>query len=879
MSRTICLRNTFGWAAFLALSASFVGLQAQERPLGASTRDTTLAADPRFSAGGLHRFFMGDNYRDEWGTRITVPFLDLRSFAGGLRPTETGGGMQTLNLRFDAANGREYVFRPVKKGLELPEVFENTVIWDLIADARSSLHPTSPLPGSPILAAAGVLHPTASLFVMPDDPLLGEFRSVFAGALGTMEERPSTPKEGRGFAGAVKIIDSEELLEEINSSPENVVDARALLTARLVDMLLNDNDRHPDQWLWARLTAAPDAPWVPIARDRDKVLHSVEGFLPRLARLAKPSVITFDGRFAPVKALISETLEFDRRLLGGLEKTVWDSVATALVRNVTDQAIDAGVRRLPREYSVSFAEISAKLKARRDSIPGLARRYYEVIAAVADVHGTDADEWATVHRAGDGIVDVGIQSGGRAPHFRRRFNAGETSEIRVYLHGGNDVAVVRGDVGYSIPLRIIGGNGTNRLIDSSRVRGRRNPTYVYEAGTVRGVRYDGDSTDKREIPEAKLPFDRRPWSVAYGDLVPPQKDRGTQMGLAGSIGSGHGLGVVPRLGVARYKYGFRRVPYSSMIGADVAYSTAIQGFDVGVEFDKRFESSSLHLPAAARMSQLEVIEFRGLGNDVAELEGDFYDVRQRQWSFRAALGFSPNSRSDISLGPILRYTSTDSTANRFVSEQQPYGFDRFAQAGLQLQLHYDTRRDDHLWDIERGTSLLELNRDYPLFWGKLDFGASAYPGMLDAETAYEKIAGVASAYLTIPFLTRPLLAMRGGGEKLFGNFPFFDAAFIGGSRSLRTEHRQRFAGDASLFGSAELRVPIANFPFILPWDVGALGFVDVARVYVDGESPGGWHQGTGGGIWIALVRPDIGITIVRTNNPDRRTLTSIGFAF
>ena len=856
-----------------------VELYSQERPAGASARDTTLAADRRFEAGGFLRFLMGDNYRDEWGTRVTVPFLDLRSFAGGLRPIETGGGMQTLNLRFEARNGTAYVFRPVRKGLVLPEVFENTIVWDLIADARSSLHPVSPLPGSPILAAAGVLHPVPTLFVMADDPLLGEFREVFAGSLGTMEERPGTPDNTRGFAGAVKIFNSEELLELINRNPEDRVDARALLTARLVDILLNDNDRHPDQWLWARLTPAADAPWVPIARDRDKVLHSVEGFLPGLARYAKPSIITFDSGYAGVKSLISETLNLDRRLLSGLEKPVWDSVASTLVYRINDQVIESAVRRMPSEYSYSFAEIAGKLRARRDSIPRLARDYYGVIAAVADVHGTDADEWATVNRSGEGLVDVGLQYGNRAPHFRRRFDVRETREIRLYLHGGNDVAVVRGDVGHSIPVRIIGGDGTNRLVDSSRVGGWRNPTHLYESGTVRGTRYDGDKADEREIPEAKLPFDRRPWALAYGDLVPPQKDYGTSFVPVASIGSGHGLGIVPRIGIARYKYGFRRVPYSSMISADVAYSTAIRGFEVGLGYDKRFESSSLHMPVAARMSQLEVVEFRGLGNDVPDLQGSFYDVRQRQWSFRHALGFSPNSRSDISLGPIVRYTSTDSTANRFISQQQPYGFDRFVQAGLELQLHYDTRSDKHLFDIDRGTSLLQLDKDYPLVWGKLNFGASAYPGMLDSETAYEKIAGVATAYLTIPVLTRPVLALRGGGEKLFGSFPYFDAAFIGGSRSLRTEHRQRFAGDASLFGTTELRVPIANFPFILPWDMGALGFVDVARVYVDGDSPGGWHQGNGAGIWIGLVRPGLGLTVVRTNNPERRTLTSLGFAF
>ena len=869
--------GALGIGLVLASLAS-VELNSQERSAGASLRDTTLAANTRFEAGRLYRFFMGDNYRDEWSTLITVPFLDLRSFAGGLRAVKTGGGRQTLNLRFETSNGTEYVFRPVNKGLILPDEYRNTVIWDLIADARSALHPTAPLVASPILGAAGVLRPTPTLFVMPDDASLGKFREEFAGKLGTIEEVPGTPDKARGFAGAVKIIESEELLKRINRDPAERVDVRALLTARLADMLVNDNDRHPGQWEWARLNSAADAPWVPIARDRDKVIHSVEGFLPRLARIAKPSIITFDAKYASVKALISGARDFDRRLLVGLEKPVWDSVAAALVRNISDPVIERAVNRLPREYAPSFAEISGKLKTRRDSLPSLAARYYDVIAAAADIHGTDGDEWATVLRSGDGSVDVGIQSGNRAPHFRRRFDAGQTREIRLYLHGGNDVAIVRGNVAHSIPVRIIGGSGTNTLLDSSRVGGRTAPTYLYDAGTVRSARYDGDSADKREIDVANLPFDRRPWAPAYGELAPAQKDYGTQLRPVGNIGSGHGLGLVTRIGIARYTYGFRRVPYATMTMADVAYSTGIRGFDIALGYDRRLESSSFHIPVSARMTQLEVVEFRGLGNDVPEIEVSFDDVRQRQWSFRPGLGVSPNSRSDISVGPIIRYTSTDSTANRFISQQRPYGFSSFGQAGLQLKAHYDTRRDE-LPDLGGGTELLKLEKNYPAVWGKLDLAASAYPGALDVATAYQKIGGAVSAYLTAPILPRTVLALRAGGEKLFGDFPYFDAAFIGGSRSLRTEHRQRFAGDASLYGTSELRVPIANFPLILPLDVGAIGFVDVARVYVDGESPGGWHQGSGAGFWIGLVNRDFALTVVRTNNPDRRALTTIGFAF
>lgn len=867
-------------AAIALCTAVTTSAYSQAGSTTALRRDTTLVPNAGFKAGALHRKFLGDNWRDEWGTPITVPFLDLGSFAGGLTPTETGGGFQTETLHFKGADGREYNFRPVNKGTALPDVYRHTLVWKALSDMRSSLYPTAPILGVPVLEAAGVLHPSPRLVVMPNDPRLGEFQRRFAGLLGTIEERAEAPEKGPAFAGATKILESDDLLKEINNSPEPV-DAHRYLTARLVDMLLNDNDRHPGQWDWARFGSGAGDSWLPIPADRDKVLHSEEGLLPKLAGMAATKITQFEGRYAPVTSLITQAMEMDRRLLIGINRDAWDSVAAALTRRMTDQVIESAVRSLPREYAFSFPELTAKLKARRNGIPALAREYYEVIAEYADIHATDEPERAIVNRAADGLVDVTIQWGTRPPYFRRRFDARETKEIRLYMHGGDDLAVVRGDVRTSIPVRVIGGNGTNTLIDSSRVGGRRNPTALYDIGTVSGVRYDEDSLDKREFSDEVSPFNRRPWSVAYGELAPAQKDRGTSTTPLAALGSGHGLGLVPRIGIARYTYGFRKVPYASMMSAEVGYSTAIRGFDVDLEYDKRFESSSFHLPLLASMSQLEVVEFRGLGNDVPELPGDFDDVRQRQWTFRPALGFSPNAKSDISLGPVLRYASTDSTPNRLISQQQPYGFDSFAEAGVQLKLHYDTRGSPDLWDVSGRNILVKLVEEnpFPPVWGKVDFAASAYPGILDVETPYQKISGVAAVFLTAPFLTRPVLALRGGGEKVYGTFPYFDAAFIGGSRSLRTEHRQRFAGDAALYGTTELRVPIGTFPVIVPLNIGALGFVDVARVYADGDSPGGWHQGTGAGLWFAFVRSDLGITVVRTNNPERRNLVSIGFAF
>ncbi|HEY5021539.1 MAG TPA: hypothetical protein VII30_03515, partial [Gemmatimonadaceae bacterium] len=467
--------------------------------------------------------------------------------------------------------------------------------------------------------------------------------------------------------------------------------------------------------------------------------------------------------------------------------------------------------------------------------------------------------------SGDGIVDVRIQSGSDASYFARRFYASETKEIRIYLHGGNDRATVQGNVGSSIPVRIIGGNGDNTFVDLSTVGGKRNPTRFYDAGVVQNVVYARDTVDEKiNIDNAfNHYFNRRPWQRAYGKLIPPQKDRGTGIRPVLALHSQRLLGIFPEIGLERIVYGFRKVPYSSMTEADVAYSEKSGRWRVRSAFDKRFEESDVHVPVTAHMSQFEVVQFHGFGNDVADLRGPLYDVRQRQWEFNPGLGRSFSPVSDISIGPIVRYTTTDSVPNHLIAQQQPYGFARFGQAGLRLKMHLDSK---YVPDTLK-----------PRF--VLDVLGSAYPGMWDVATHYESVDGFAEAFFTLPVPKKPVLAFRGGGKKLWGPFPYFDAAFLGGSESFRTEEKQRYAGDASLYGSTELRIPIAKFPFILPLDVGALGFADAGRVYLNGASPGGWHSAAGGGFWVGFLNPAINFNVLFTNRSDRRVTTNIGFAF
>ena len=824
------------WTAMVALvlPAVLAGRAAAQvdPPPKVGDKTATVAAGAHYQGGGLRRFLLGDTYRDLWAAPITVPVLDISSYAGGLKPTKMGGGAQTKSVRFLDSKGSEYVFRLVDKDNQsVPEGFEGSIIESISRDQVSAHHPGSAMVAAELLDAVGILHVTPRLFVMPDDPLLGEFREEFAGELGMLEAYPNKPDNAPGFGGAIEVIDTDSLMPLLDRNPAERINARAFLTARLVDMLMNDWDRHPGNWKWGRMQ--PGGAWQPIPRDRDKVMISYGGIVG-VAGKGSPKLVRFRETYPKVRGLTWNSLELDRRVLGGLEKPVWDSVAAFLVRRLTDRVIDDAVKAMPPEYLKLTPEVAATFKARRDQIPAQADRFYRYLAGVVDLHATDATDRATVTLVDDRFVDVELRAERGAPYLRRRFDAMETGEIRLYLHGGDDRATVQGTGSPAIQVRVIGGNGANQLTDSSSRAGRSGGVRLYENGSVSGIEYDED-----------VSYNRRPLVNLWGHVQEPGKDRGGTFSPIAGLSATGDLGVVPRLGINIVKYGFRTWPYASRTALIGEYATGVEAFRITGLMDRRREESSLHLTALARMSEIEIVNFRGLGNDSPDGPLEFFEARQRQWLLHPAIALALGPRSDLFLGPMIQYSSTDSIPDRFISENRPYGFGDFGQAGLRLGLYSDGRNRSK--DATKGLLL--------------DLSATVYPALWDVTSTFGVLSGTGGLYVTLPVPVHPILALRAGAKRLFGDFPFHEAAFIGGRGSVRRLDRERYGGDAALHGTAELQIPVAQFGFVLPLDVGIFGYADAGRVYLDGESPGGWHKGAGVGFWVGILNPATAISL------------------
>jgi outer membrane protein assembly factor BamA len=220
-----------------------------------------------------------------------------------------------------------------------------------------------------------------------------------------------------------------------------------------------------------------------------------------------------------------------------------------------------------------------------------------------------------------------------------------------------------------------------------------------------------------------------------------------------------------------------------------------------------------------------------------------------------------NQQSRVKLGFAYKYSDVKLRDSSFVQTTQPFGVEVSSLFEISTELQYDSR--DHQRVPTSG------------FYGRL--ATSYYPIFLDNEDHFAQLWAESRAYFGNQDVT---LALRATGERVWGKFPFYEAAFLGGSESLRGFRFQRFAGDAAVLGSAELRFFLLRFRFLVPHDFGLFGFAESGRVWLDGESEGSWHKDFGGGLWIAPVRRDFAFSIGAGVSNERTALVAgLGFGF
>lgn len=826
------------------------------------TDSVTAIPGETYGANGLHRLLFGDLNRELWTIPITVEVLNLGAEAGGLTPSRLSGGQQTVGLHFDGANGLPYQFRSIVKDATraIPTPLQVSPVTDVAQDQMAGQFPLAAMVVAELLEAAGVLVAKPRPVVMPDDPRLGKYREVFAGRMGWIEERPDERQGDRpGFLGSSKVTGTEEMYERLDEDPRHYVNVESFLEARLIDMLVGDWDRHHDQWRWASFEEADGrVRWDPIPRDRDWALAHIDGLFPGWAGIYYPQYHGFGNTYPSVFNLHWNAQFLDRRLLGEPPLDSYERLAGELKQTFSDDVLRAVIGVLPPGYREAVGgELLAALQQRRDELPRLARDYYELLARWVDIHAANFDDVATVTTNEDGTVEVEIRVPERNDllYYHRLFRPEETDEIRLYVHGGDDLIRIAGEPS-PIKLRLMGGKGEDRYVDES---------------TGHNVLvYDDDGDNEYDLgPEGWL--DETHWDTPDElqdiDLVWEARDWGSNWVPMPYVSYDPDIGPYVGASLTRYGFGFRRSPWRSNLTLTAAVGPAL-GRTLGkVSWTRTLTTGGLRGGFDVEWRTRANERFFGFGNEVEDFGSDFHRSERSDLEIGLRLESAQDQALSVFAGTVLRIAgAVDPEPGTIFETERPYGAGNFQQLGAQA-----------------GIALEKVDRPgFPGTGGAVVVTGRVFPPMLDVTEEFGSIRAVGRGHLAADegAPLEPALHVRIGAEKVWGDAPFHELAALGGAESLPGYRSRRFLGNESLSGGALVRLKLVHLGWLASTNIGVHGIASAGRVWLDGESSDTWHAGYGGGAWFRPRSVDTALSLSLVTGEDRtRFYLQLGFPF
>ncbi|HXY41353.1 MAG TPA: hypothetical protein VEQ10_16885, partial [Vicinamibacteria bacterium] len=371
----------------------------------------------------------------------------------------------------------------------------------------------------------------------------------------------------------------------------------------------------------------------------------------------------------------------------------------------------------------------------------------------------------------------------------------------------------------------------------------------------------------------------------------PPRDWGRDNFVVPWLSYGSDLGFLLGGGLDTRAYGFRMEPYGSRHVIRAAWATGESTFRADYRAEFHFENRGISVGWYGYASGVESSRFFGFGNETSDggnQNSDFFKAKQLQYALTPIVTVPLAKDLTFIVGPTIKYGSSQKKQDpTLINQQQPYGYGNFGEAGATGVLHLDSRVETA--KSPGGVTLRSFG--YPRGGGEVTLAGQVWPKVWDVtKGTFGSISGNATTYLTPGGDKSPTLALRAGGKKVFGEYPYFEAAYLGGGlggfgpsagdEPVRGLQRHRYAGDAALYGNADLRIYVSRFNLILPGTWGLLGFGDVGRVYYSGEDSTKWHAGYGGGIWIAwLDRGNaLSLSYARSEGHDSIYMRA-GFAF
>ncbi len=830
--------------------SKFLEVKDTMRAVEYAFKDTVVisASDQYKNFSGFKQTFLGDNYRKEWSEPVLFKEFNIRKEQGGFKILSMGGGKQTKSLKLEDKNGKEWSLRTVDKDPEkvVPPNLRGTIAQRIVQDMISAGHPYAPLVVPSLANSVGILAAQPKFFFVPDDPAFGIYRKMFANTIVMLEDRDPTP-DGSDTKSTASI------LNKMYDDNDHHVDQEAVLKARLLDMLIADWDRHADQWKWGSADTGKGKLYYPVPRDRDQAFFNSDGLLLGfLSRKHIPFLQGFKKNVPDINWLNFAARDFDRRFMNSLDIKSWEATTDTFQRQITDEVIIDAVRKLPPEIlKLDSAMLVSKLISRRNLLKEEALNYYNFISKGVTVTGSNKKEF--FHITDDnGELKLSVykkndESDSATMMFRRTFHDDITKELVLYGLNGDDDFKIDDNVRSKIKVRIIGGKGEDSFDLSGNLLKK-----VYDLSTEKNVFVNADRTRKFLSPEPSI-LNYKNAGFEYDRFFFPLLNVGFNVEDKLLVG----------LGLSKRTYGFRKAPFATdqklttlFAVSRAAYQVKYKGIFNQVLFDNDIVVNAAYVSPTLN-------NFFGFGNSTVfdrSKSVDYYRVRYSYLQADIQVRKRVKDYFEISAGPEYYRYSSDFKNNTGRILQFPT-----LSTGKDSASIYSIK---NYFGLKAKMDINYLNNEiFPsrgITW-YTEF--SSLRGLNSNSGNLTKLTSDMTIYASISDASRVTGVIRAGGGHIFSSNPeYFQALTLGVNNYVRGFRKNRFAGTSVAYTSAELRFKIAKSrSYLLPGDIGLIGYYDIGRVWQRGESSKKWHDTYGGGIYfvpynVVMIAATMGIS-------------------
>lgn len=754
----------------------------------------------------FYNYLWGEHYRKIYSIPVSVPAVTLQTLQGGLKVVEQAADFQGLLLE----NNRKqlYLLKPLGGYTTFLEssffqevynkkAFKNTYLDQFIGDAYTIINPYTFITADYLAKSAGLYSNNSRIFYLPQYSTKDTVSdgTPIANKLVTVIDVPD-------FNTRPNIILTEQLLDTIRINKNFQVNQELYIRERLLDMMLGDWNKIPENWNWKGQERGDSILFAPIVIDRNHSFTKVDGILFKqmLHVLGLGFIVNYDSSLKSVKKENTLGFALDMALCSQSDLEVWMQQAAFIRQTLTDAVIDEAFSMLPK--GIDNAEIKHIMKIvreRRDKLDEIAKSYFTQLQRTPVLTGTDRADRFIIDRHNPDSLFIrifDIETGQKV--FDRKYSRKMTKEVWLYGLEGDDRYEVNGQANKEMPVYLIFGKGEN--------------TYQLDPGNHIRI-YDSDIPEIYEYDYNKI----KHHNISFTPWGTYDSDRGFSLGTFFTY----------------TMYGFKRAPFTYQHRIGYNY---LEGFMYRGTFPSYDGKKSFNLDATIS-SRKNFYNFFGFGNNTdgyKDEKKNYNRVHIRQFKLSPSFNLNFGKKESLTLQTSLEMFKAKETDDHFINHYYPEDH-RIFKTNLFLDLG----------------ATIQTEREICSFIPKLSGSLSAGWKMNLKDAGRNFPYANATVELDVKITDRLSWATKAKSNILFNNkYEFFQAA----STELRGYRDNRFIGKQSFYQYSDIRLDMGRLknPFT-PLKYGVFAGCDYGRVWFPGEDSKRWHTSYGGGLWLTLI--------------------------